>query len=259
MENKNNDSTEQYLTWLVSLVNNEEFSMEIMSIINRENNTDTLKLMTKRLIEESNVIDDLMKEASSNEEIDGLIIDKNNVKEKMKIIKNIINSYNERVQHEKMLETFGCAGVLFATNDYGNVIVKNHLKQIKANCTKEVYQSFISLIEKLVNGYSEFNQEKQKPLSNNGELKELYALKDYQSRIIYRYVGDYRVIIGATIKKDDFAEKYRKFYINCKKQSNNFINSLSNNLSNEEELQDLIDKSREFYDTIISENGGLKR
>lgn len=107
----------------------------------------------------------------------------------------------------------------------------------------------------LIDGYSEFHQEKQKPLIGIKELKKLYELKDYQARLLYRYAGDYIVIVGATLKKSDFDTKNKMFYINCKKQSNNYVKTVEKG----GDIQKFIAQSQEFYGKIIDEDGVLKK
>lgn len=213
--------------------------------------------MTNRFNEEVEEIDFLLAEATP-EEVAILERDKKGIKKKQEIINNEIKRYNDSRNRELNLELLGAKmGVLFAINKYGNIMIEKDLKKIKSNTDERVYNSFLNLIYELITGEDNFNDIKQKPIqSDNNALKGIYEKKDYQSRVIYRYAGDYIVVIGAAIKKTDLNSKYRSFCINAKEKSDPYVEKIKNSSIN---IDDLSKQSLEFYNKIFVNDGGLKK
>lgn len=250
----NNSYEKDYLNWFCYIATNEEVETEIKAIIDREKNVETLEKILNKLSDEIIQINDLISMADEEDKKE-LLEDKKKLEAKKEIFRNQIDEYNKVRYKEEYLEEFGASGVLFATNSYGNIMIEKDLKWIKNNCEEEVYKSFINLINMLVQNKKGFKETEQKPIqTDNDAIKGLYELKDYQSRIIYRYEKDYIVIIGATIKKTDLDNKYRKFCVNCKVQSEDYIRNINKGLVNVDEL---IEQSINFFENITNGLGGL--
>ncbi len=244
-----NDNYEhQYLMWLSTTASEEELKEEINKIIDLENNGDVINRILDSLFEEIKTIDLLMKSENDEEEIIYLNNNKIEIESKINLLKKLLEKYNKKQQYEEYLENFGASGVLFATNEYGNFIIENDLKWLYNNVDESTYNSFIELIEELVSGENDFNITKQKPLSENKKLKGLYEKKNYQARVIYRYVKDKIVIVGALLKKEDNELKDRNFWINCKVKSQNYVDKIENNCV---DINEAIEESKKFYNDKI--------
>lgn len=245
---------EQYLIWLASLTSKEEILNEINAIIDYEQNSITLEKIINSLLEELTIINSLAKEASI-EELKILEEDKNNITEKITIVKKELEKYEEKRKKEELLEQLGTTNVLFAKNKYGNFLIENDLKKIQNNSSPETYQSFINMIYQLINNQKNFNETKQKQTqSKSDKIKGVYELKIFQSRLLYRYTKNYIIIIGATIKKTDIDKKYREFCINKKEQSDNFVEKVEKNLINIEVCQK---ETMDFFN-FLTEKGEKK-
>lgn len=250
----NDNYGKEYINWFCYIATNEEVGKEIKAIIYREKNVETLEKILDGLLKEISQINELITMADDEDKKE-LLEDKKMLLVKKEVFEQEIQKYNNARKKEEYLEEFGASGVLFATNSYGNIMIEKDLKWIKNNCEEEVYKSFINLINMLVQNKKGFKETEQKPIqTDNDAIKGLYELKDYQSRIIYRYEKDYIVIVGATIKKTDLDNKYRKFCVNCKVQSEDYVRSINKGLVNVDEL---IEQSINFFEDITNGLGGL--
>lgn len=243
---------EQYFTWLSIQASNEEFFNEIVAIINKETCEEIMYKVSKSLNKELLEIEELI-ELATLDELSGLLEIKENLNQKKKMLTNIVNEYTAKQNHYKDLEKFGASGVLFATNSYGNIMIENDLEKIRNSSEPKVYDSFIELIELLVENEKSFISKLQKPVQKDSEIiKDLFALKDFQARLIYRYEKDYIVIIGVTLKKTTLDQKYRRFCVNCKVQSDDYVNKIRDGKSN---IDDLIKQSTEYFSKISNKKG----
>lgn len=250
----NNSYEKDYLNWFCYDATDEDVKEEIKAIIDREKSISTLQTILNELLNEITQVKELI--ALSDEEGKKEFLDDyKNLLCKKQIFEQEIQKYNNARKKEEYLEEFGASGVLFATNSYGNIMIEKDLKWIKNNCEEEVYKSFINLINMLVQNKKGFKETEQKPIqTDNDAIKGLYELKDYQSRIIYRYEKDYIVIVGATIKKTNLDNKYRKFCVNCKVQSEDYVSNIEKGLVN---IDDLIEESTNYFEGITNGIGGL--
>ena len=239
-----NNYESEYLVWLASIATKEEMLIEIEKIIDYENSEEVLKKILDGLLSELETIDSLLQE-----EVDEYLLEnKKQIVTKMTILKESLDKYRAKHQHEQELEMFGSSMTLFATNKYGNIMIENDLRRIESNTDANTYNTFIELIKQLVQGKDNFGFETQKPLTNNQKLKGIYEKKDYQARVIYRYVGDYTVIIGAFLKKTTVGKKEQELLINYKSASQNYVDMLENGTLN---LLDAMEISKRFYEEKI--------
>ena len=251
---------EGFLEYLITL-NSEGFTEEIKSIIELENYDKIIEIIIKKLETDYKEYEKLLEDEIDLEDLKNVKREIQNIEEKKQIINSINETLIQKQKQEQLIEQKGNAKVLFATNKYGNVKVYNDLKKLKRKCDKEVFEEFIELIEALGDDYKVFIDTKQGSFKNNRELKGLYKLKNFQARLIYRYVGDYIVIIGAYLKKSDNDTKYREFCINAKKSSNHYIEKIAKytpeELSEEEQTskityekikEDFVNKGRGKHD-----------
>lgn len=144
------------------------------------------------------------------------------------------NHLNKRLAKEKKDEIYEeqeQKDVLYATNN-GKILLEKNLKDILKNDNGEELKSFLKLIENLKNPETSFNQQKSRKLTNHTDLKDVYELKGFQTRLFYMYVDKYAVVIGALEKKTQNSEKIRKEIINMKYNSIDYRNLLEQNLDN---------------------------
>ena len=145
-----------------------------------------------------------------------------------------INHLNKRIAKEKkdaIYEEQEQKDVLYATNN-GKILLEKNLKDILKNDNGEELKSFLKLIENLKNPETSYNQQKSRKLTNHTDLKDVYELKGFQTRLFYMYVDKYAVVIGALEKKTQNSEKIRKEIINMKYNSVHYRNLLEQNLDN---------------------------
>lgn len=217
MRNINSD----YFTWLAIDSTFDEFREEISSVIERENNEWILNKADAELREHMVMLRELASSSSLQEQDEvRLIVD--SISYKLGILRGMIDEYqdNENIAFELERESDN-PKVVFAKNKAGNVIVSKHLKEIE-DYGDDKYGATMSLLERLVGGDTDFNAEKQKPLTSSNKLKGVYELKDFQVRLFYMREDEYVVVIGACVKKDDNDIRYREGIENMKKQSEKY-------------------------------------
>ena len=214
------DINSMYFSWLAMDATEEEFSREVASVIERENSGWILNKVDSELREHIELLRDLMKNVSNEE-------------------------FNE-------LKDPGEVKVVFAKNTFGNLIALKHIEDI-AKYSDEKFEALLGLIERLKGGDTDFNAEKQKQLISSDKLKGVYELKDFQVRLIYMREGEYTVIIGACVKKDDNSLRYRSSVENMKKKSETYRQAIrSGKLDMEAELKE----ASEIIDAL---SNGVKR
>ena len=145
-----------------------------------------------------------------------------------------INHLKKRIAKEKKDEIYEeqeQKDVLYATNN-GKILLEKNLKDILKNDNGEELKSFLKLIENLKNPETSYNQQKSRKLTNHTDLKDVYELKGFQTRLFYMYVDKYAVVIGALEKKTQNSEKIRKEIINMKYNSVHYRKLLEQNLDN---------------------------
>lgn len=157
-----------------------------------------------------------------------------------------INHLNKRLAKEKKDEIYEeqeQKDVLYATNN-GKVLLEKNLKDILKNDNGEELKSFLKLIENLKNPETSYNQQKSRKLTNHTDLKDVYELKGFQTRLFYMYVDKYAVVIGALEKKTQNSEKIRKEIINMKYNSIDYRNLLEQNLDNPEFIKQELENAK---------------
>ena len=241
-----------YFSWLALDSTNEEFTNEVASIIERQNNEWILNKVDGELREHVELLRDLMNTCSEEEFVE--LRDKiEAISIKLGILKSMVDAYEDNSNLANELEKDpGEVKVVFAKNTLGNVIAIKHIEEIE-KYGDEKYEALLGLIERLQAGDTDFNAEKQRPLISSDKLKGIYELKDFQVRLIYMREGEYTVIIGACVKKDDKNLRYRSSLENMKKKSEEYRQDIRNGkLDMEAEL-------KESSDIIESLRNGVKR
>ena len=248
------NTNSDYFSYLALDASLEEFEQEVVSVIERDNNDWILDKTDGILRENLQLMKELIAdEAAGDKEVAIETIEL--ITQKIGLLRQLIDTYNDNVNLATGLEQEpGTVKLLFARNKFGNVMIQRDLNDIK-KFGDEKYRDILALIERVANGDTDFNAEKQKPLVSSNKLKGIYEMKDFQLRLIYMREGEYTIIIGACVKKDDNDLRYRDGIANMKKQSENYRLQVRNGkLDMEEELR----ISSEFKDELMSSlNRGL--
>lgn len=242
------DGSQEFIKWLVEDSTLEEFKKEMKALLKREYCDESVGIIKDSIFNEISEMDGLLEFSRDESDYNLYFEAKQKLLKKITLLSNLLKEYENQNLYEATLEEFGASGVLFARNNYGNIMIENELKKIKNSSEKDIYFDIIELLKKLVQGYSEFNQTKQRMLID--QLKGVYELKDFQIRLLYRYVGSYRIIIGLYIKKTNADSKYRQYVSNAKYQSQGFCDRIENQ---EIDIDKLIAESTEFYEGLLSE------
>lgn len=212
---------EEYFSWLALDATNEEFENEVNSVVERDNNTWVLDQVDRNLRDLMDVLKNMINEASA-EEVEDLLRDVSQISIKLGILRSLMDAYQDNLNMSEELEKDpGEVKVVYAKNFFGNVMCINDFSVIK-NYVDEKYELLMSLLDKLYNGDTNFNTEKQRPLTSSNKLKGIYELKEFKIRLIYMREGEYTVVLGALVKKDDNDKKYRSTLENMKKQSERY-------------------------------------
>ena len=164
-----------------------------------------------------------------------------------------INHLNKRIAKEKkdaIYEEKEQKDVLYATNN-GKILLEKNLKDILKNDNGEELKSFLKLIENLKNPETSYNQQKSRKLTNHTDLKDVYELKGFQTRLFYMYVDKYAVVIGALEKKTQNSEKIRKEIINMKYNSMHYRNILEQNLDNPKFVKQELENARIIEERLM--------
>ena len=164
-----------------------------------------------------------------------------------------INHLNKRIAKEKkdvIYEEQEQKDVLYATNN-GKILLEKNLKDILKNDNGEELKSFLKLIENLKNPETSYNQQKSRKLTNHTDLKDVYELKGFQTRLFYMYVDKYAVVIGALEKKTQNSEKIRKEIINMKYNSIHYRNILEQNLDNPKFVKQELENARIIEERLM--------
>jgi len=231
------DVNAELFYWLALDSTIEEFTEEIASIIERENNEWLLAKVDAELRTNSEVLKDLLA-TDNQEEIEELNEQIALVSMKLGVLRSFIDNYNDNKNLALELEEEpGDVKVVFAKNLTGRVMALKQFEDIKSY-GDDKYDDLLVLVDKLLNGDTDFNQEKQKQLKSSDKLKGIYELKGYQIRLIYMRECDYTVIIGACVKKDDNDLRYRSSLENMKKKSERYRRAIQDGkLDMEEEVR----------------------
>ena len=250
MENTNSD----YFSYLALDASLDVFEQEVVSVIERDNNTWIINKTDSILRENLQLMKELAADKDGGDKkyaIETIEL----ITQKIGILRQLIDSFNDNMNLAAGLEEEpGIVKLLFARNKFGNVMLQRDLNDIK-KYGDDKYGDVLALLERVANGDTDFNSEKQKPLASSNKLKGIYEMKDFQLRLIYMREGEYTVVIGACVKKDDNDLKYRDGLSNMKKQSENYRLQVRNGkLDMEEELR----ISSEFKDELMASlNRGL--
>ena len=214
-----------YFSYLAIDANDEEFTEEVRSVVERDNNDWIINKIDAELRENL----EIMHELANDEMAD----DRENAKKtaegisrKMGIFRYLVDTYLDNYNlGEELEQEPGKAKVVFARNKSGNVMFQKSLDEIK-KFSDDKYSSALALVERIANGDTDFNSEKQRPLTSSNKLKGTYEMKDYQVRVFYMREKEYTVVIGACVKKDDNDIRYRDGLANLKKQSEPYRNAI---------------------------------
>jgi len=242
------DVNAELFSWLAMNSTTDEFLEEVTSIIERENNEWLLTKIDTELREHMEVVKELLTTCTPDEEaeLNGLIT---NITLKLGILRNVVDSYQDNQNLADELEQDPDeVKVVFAKNQFGNVMALKQFEDVKSY-GDDKYQDLLSLLDRLLNGDTDFNQEKQRPLRSSDKLKGIYELKAYQIRLIYMREGEYTVVIGACVKKDDNDLRYRSSLENMKKKSAKYRQNVQNGkLDMEQELKE----SKELVESLTA-------
>ena len=240
-----------YFSYLALDISEEQFVQEVTSIIERSNNEWIIGKLDAELRENM----EIMKQLST----DDAVGDKDNAKKtvqmisrKLGILRQMIDSYNDSMNLGEELEKIpGTVKLVFARNSAGNTMIEKSLSEIE-KYGDEKYGNTLALIERVANGDTDFNCEKQRHLTSSAKLKGIYEMKGFQIRLIYMRELDYVVIIGAYVKKDDNSLRYKDSLVNMKKQSEGYRREIRNGeLDMEEELK----IASEYYEKLMAAKG----
>ena len=211
------EMTEEYYTWLALDATDEEFEKEISSVIERPRNEWIVAQIDKGLRENMEVMKEL---TTSGDEEDAEIAREiaAQISVRLGLLRAMIDSYRDNANLAQELEDDpGEVKVVFARNTYDNIMCRKDFEDIESY-GDDNFDSLMGFLYRLYAGDTDFNSEKQRPLSSSAKLKGIYELKDYQIRLIYMREGEYTVVIGAVVKKDDNDKRYRSSLENMKKK-----------------------------------------
>ena len=219
--------TDEYFSWLALDATNEEFSSELTSIIEREQNDWILSKINEELRDHVYLLEDLINSALEEEKKE--LIDKvASISVKLGVLRAMVESYEKNSELATELEKEASeVNVVYAKNSYGNIMCSKDFEDIKSY-SDEKYGALLGLLDRLYQGDTDFNTEKQRPLTSSNKLKGIYELKDYQVRLIYMRESNYVVVIGALVKKDDNDKRYRSGLESMKKKSQGYRQSIRN-------------------------------
>ena len=229
--------TDEYFSWLAIDATNEEFSEEVASVIEREQNDWIFSQIDLKLRENADILKELIASANK-EDLEELRTQITGISIKLGTLRTMIEAYENNLKLGSQLEQNPSeVTVVYAKNPYGNIMCSKDFSVIQ-DYGDEKYDLLISLLNKLYNGDTNFNTEKQRPLTSSDKLKGIYELKEFKVRLIYMREGEYTVVLGALVKKDDNDKKYRSTLENMKKKSESYRRAIRDGkLDIEEELK----------------------
>lgn len=99
--------------------------------------------------------------------------------------------YLEQRQVQADNEKEAYRNIIFAKTPAGNPCLMQDLKDID----EENYDKFLETLKRLRNNDTDFNAEKQKPLTGSNALKGLYEIKAFQFRLIYMIINKDTVLV----------------------------------------------------------------
>lgn len=238
----------KYFSWLVFDSSEEEFKREIYPLFQRNQNEWILSKIENELKEGLKLYKEMTDENSNSELA--------NISRKLSLFYKMKKQHEDKELYDSNLEKDpGKVKILFARNAFGNVMVESHIEDIK-KLNDDKYGDLIELLKKLEAGGTTFNNEKQKMLSNNRNLKGIYELKGFQVRLIYMREKDYTIVIGAHVKKSDNDTKYQNALLNMRNKSEVYRNKVrEGTLDFEEELE----YSKQYLEQLVSSVGKGKQ
>ena len=238
--------TEEYFTWLALDATDEEYEKEISSVIERPRNDWIIAQIDKGLRENMEIMKEL---TTSGDEEDVEIAREQaaQISVRLGLLRAMVDAYRDNANLAQELEDSpGEVKVVYARNTYNNVMCRKDFEDIKSY-GDDKFDSLMGLLDRLYAGDTDFNSEKQRPLSSSAKLKGIYELKDYQIRLIYMREGEYTVVIGAVVKKDDNDKRYRSSLENMKKKSELYRRAVREGLL---DMDDELARAQEFRDSL---------
>lgn len=238
--------TEEYFTWLALDATDEEYEKEISSVIERPRNDWIIAQIDKGLRENMEIMKEL---TTSGDEEDAEIAREQaaQISVRLGLLRAMVDAYRDNANLAQELEDSpGEVKVVYARNTYNNVMCRKDFEDIKSY-GDDKFDSLMGLLDRLYAGDTDFNSEKQRPLSSSAKLKGIYELKDYQIRLIYMREGEYTVVIGAVVKKDDNDKRYRSSLENMKKKSELYRRAVREGLL---DMDDELARAQEFRDSL---------
>lgn len=248
------DINDKYFSFLVTQPA-ESFSFEIQSLFERENNEWILSKVESSLRRYMQAAKELSMECVDESDLRELQITIETVGNNIMLFNEMKNKYEQNEKLSTILEQNPeIAKVVFARNKSGNLMIEKDLQEIRKYGDSK-FAGVVDLIKKLQSGDTNFNSEKQKPLIGSSKTKGMYEMKDFQLRVIYMREGEFTVIVGALVKKDDNDLKFRDAIVNMRKQSEFYRQDLrEGSLDVQEELS----VSEKFIDSLIADKKGGK-
>ena len=220
---------DRYFDWLI-YESDECFCTEIIGIFEKERNEWILSKIESELKKHLNAAKELLAECNDTESVEEFQELISLASSKLSIFNQMRESYRQKYESDLQLEQEpGSVKLLFARNDFGTIMLERDLQEIKKYADAK-YEAILELLKKLLSGDTNFNEEKQKPLTKSKKLKGIYELKDYQVRLLYMREKGYTIVIGALVKKDDNDSRYRDSVINMRTKSEEFRYRVRNGL-----------------------------
>lgn len=192
-------------------INDEEIFIHHLPDIYFDKGLEILKELEKKLEKEIQNANEIIEVDIDEDEIAFYKSEIDVMNKKLDIIRSIIRQQEQEQEIERENITNGTSkNIIFATTSRGTY-VEEDLK----NIPEEYYEKILSCFEKLEQGYSDYNEEKQRKMgSANERLKGVHELKEFKIRLIYQVLDSNTVYVSQIIfKKDDFSKKTRETMI----------------------------------------------
>ncbi len=231
----------EYFSYLAFDASEEEFSYEVKSIAERENNEWLVNRIESELKEKMTFLEDLAKDNPNANEIEKSI-------EQLSTKMGILHFYLDRqLDNFKVSESLekekGSVKLVFARNNAGNIMFLRNLGDIK-KYSEDKYALAISFLDNYIEGSIN---------SKRLSIRGMYEISGFNVHIIYMREGEYVVIVGASINSDDNDIKYLDSVINMRRQSEDYRLDLRNGVL---DLEEELEKAKEYCKTL---NGTLER
>lgn len=247
---------ERYTAVMLNISHIEEFKESLPSS-QFEGYEATMRKILSAIQNEIEGFSDLLVQSRDKKDIAFITKEIEMLRKKETIVKEALERNVASKQDEsEIVPDQGKKNLIFLKSQAGNVFFNGDIKDFP----EEYLLDLIDLIKKLENYDTTFNTVMHRKIANNNSLKNLFELKFYKIRLIYRHLDkDTVLVIMGCYKNQTNPSKERETLALRIKQSQETIDSLIEDLMDPVKKSNIIEENKKIEADIIEQIGSRSR